>query len=86
MGHVIGTIIFGGILGALARFIMKGEQNIGMLWTIVLGVIGSVVGNVILHFAGYSNANGGVAWIWWVVCTICSIIAISVYLGITNRK
>ena len=31
MGSIIGTIIVGAIMGALARLFMKGSQNIGIL-------------------------------------------------------
>ena len=35
----IGAIIAGGIIGALARLFMKGEQNMGMLITIIIGMV-----------------------------------------------
>ena len=44
MGELIGLIIFGAIIGALARLFMKGEQPIGVLWTIILGVLGALAG------------------------------------------
>ena len=37
--EIIGLIIFGAVIGALARFFMKGNQNIGMVWTIILGIL-----------------------------------------------
>lgn len=37
MGQLIGMIIAGAIIGALARLFMKGQQNISILWTINLG-------------------------------------------------
>ena len=43
----IGMIIAGAILGALARLIMRGSQNISILWTVVLGAVGALVGSVI---------------------------------------
>ena len=39
----IGMIIAGAVLGALARLVMRGEQNISVLWTIVLGADGALV-------------------------------------------
>lgn len=41
---LIGWIVFGLIVGALARFLMPGEDPLGCLGTIVLGVAGSLVG------------------------------------------
>lgn len=31
IGEIIGLVIFAAIIGALARFLMRGNQNIGML-------------------------------------------------------
>jgi uncharacterized membrane protein YeaQ/YmgE (transglycosylase-associated protein family) len=39
----IGTIIIGLIIGALARFVMPGEQKMGWLMTCLLGLGGSFI-------------------------------------------
>lgn len=49
---MIGFIIAGLVIGALARLILPGRQRIGLLLTLVLGVVGSVVGGVIANLIG----------------------------------
>jgi len=49
---MIGFIIAGLIIGLLARLVLPGRQRIGLLWTIVLGILGSVVGGVIANLLG----------------------------------
>jgi uncharacterized membrane protein YeaQ/YmgE (transglycosylase-associated protein family) len=49
---MIGFIVAGLIIGLLARLLLPGKQRIGLLWTLVLGVIGSVVGGVIANLVG----------------------------------
>ena len=44
MGAVIGTIIFGAIIGVLARLVLPGKQNISMLVTVILGILGALIG------------------------------------------
>jgi uncharacterized membrane protein YeaQ/YmgE (transglycosylase-associated protein family) len=44
---IIGWIIFGLIVGVIARFLMPGTQSMGILMTILLGVAGSFVGGYI---------------------------------------
>ena len=41
---IIGWIIFGLIVGAVARLLYPGRQDIGLLKTTLLGVVGSFVG------------------------------------------
>ena len=47
MINIIGAIISGLIIGALARFFYPGAVPMGFLGTILLGVVGSLVGGFI---------------------------------------
>ena len=49
---MIGFIIAGLIIGLLARLLLPGRQKIGLLWTLALGVAGSVIGGVIANLIG----------------------------------
>ena len=71
IGTIISAIIVGLIIGALARLVMPGQQNIGIIMTIVLGVLGSLIGSWLTYQFGYSNANGG-----WEVIPFLSLIHI----------
>ena len=56
------AIIAGLIIGAIARAILPGRQNIPIWLTIVLGVIGAILGNVIASVLGVRD-TGGFDWI-----------------------
>jgi uncharacterized membrane protein YeaQ/YmgE (transglycosylase-associated protein family) len=49
---MIGFIVAGLIIGALARLLMPGKQKIGLLWTLALGLAGSVIGGTIANAIG----------------------------------
>jgi len=49
---MIGFIIAGLIIGLLARLLLPGRQKIGLLWTLVLGVVGSVIGGTVANLIG----------------------------------
>lgn len=86
MGNIIGTLIFGLVIGALARVFMKGNQNISIIATTLLGAAGVIVGNLLLQVFGYPVNTSGIDWIRWVVAIVCAVIAISIYLGIRAKK
>jgi len=44
IGLIISLIVIGIIAGALARLIVPGKQDLSILMTIVLGIVGSFVG------------------------------------------
>jgi len=49
---LIGFIIFGGIVGAIAKLIMPGKDSGGIVATILLGIGGSVVGSMLIPWFG----------------------------------
>ena len=86
IGTIIGAIVVGLIVGALARLVMPGKQNIGVLMTIVLGAIGAFLGAWVSYKLGYSNQNGGFKIIPFLVGVIFAIVLIAAYLGITGKR
>jgi len=44
---IVSFVIWGLFVGALARVLLPGEQKIGFLWTIGLGLAGSIIGGVV---------------------------------------
>ena len=44
---IISWIVWGLFVGAFARLLLPGRQAIGCLWTIAVGVAGSIVGGLI---------------------------------------
>lgn len=85
MGTIIGTIITGAIIGAIARFFMRGRQNISILWTIVCGAIGAAIGNWAAVQLGVA-ATAGIDWMRWILSVFAAMLTISLYLGMTGRK
>lgn len=49
---MIGFLVFGLVVGALARLLVPGRQHLGLLTTLLLGVVGSVVGGVVANALG----------------------------------
>ena len=49
---IIGLIIGGLIIGALARLVVPGRNPIGLLMTILLGIVGSLAGGFLAHAIG----------------------------------
>jgi uncharacterized membrane protein YeaQ/YmgE (transglycosylase-associated protein family) len=86
IGTIISAIVVGAIVGALARLIMPGRQGIGVIMTIVLGILGSLIGSWVTYQVGYSNSNGGWAFVPFLVGVVVAIVLIALYVGITGRR
>jgi uncharacterized membrane protein YeaQ/YmgE (transglycosylase-associated protein family) len=60
---LIGTIFVGLIVGALARWLMPGEQKMGWILTILLGIGGSMLAGFVGQALGWYQAGQGAGWI-----------------------
>ena len=60
---IIGTILVGLIVGALARWVMPGEQKMGWILTILLGIGGSMLAGFLGQTIGWYQAGQGAGWI-----------------------
>ena len=49
---MIGFIVFGLVVGVLARLLVPGRQHLGLGMTVLLGMIGSIVGGVVANAIG----------------------------------
>lgn len=52
MFGLIGFIVAGLVIGVLARLIKPGRQQLSLLMTLLLGLVGSVIGGVIANLLG----------------------------------
>lgn len=49
---MIGFIVFGLVVGALARLVLPGKQHLSIIATLLIGLVGSVIGGVIANSLG----------------------------------
>ncbi|MGV0836822.1 GlsB/YeaQ/YmgE family stress response membrane protein [Mycolicibacterium thermoresistibile] len=86
MWTIIVALIVGAILGALARLIMPGKQNIGVLVTILLGAVGALLGSWISSAAFGTEEGTMFSPIPFVIGLVVAIVLIGIYVAITGRR
>ena len=55
---ILSWIIFGLLVGLVAKWIMPGNDSGSIVMTIILGIVGAVVGGFISTFFGMGDVNG----------------------------
>ena len=83
MFGILGTIIFGLIVGVVAKLLMPGKDPGGIIITIILGIVGSVVGRWVgqlLGFYGPGEAAG------FLMSLIGAVILLAIYRAATKRS
>ncbi len=59
LGLIISLIVIGLIAGAIARLVVPGKQDLSILATIVLGIVGSFVGGFLGYLLFHKDAQNG---------------------------
>ena len=59
LGLIIGIIVVGLIAGALARLLVPGRQDLSILATIVIGIIGSFLGGFLGYLLFHKDSQDG---------------------------
>jgi uncharacterized membrane protein YeaQ/YmgE (transglycosylase-associated protein family) len=73
---MIGFLVAGLIIGALARVIKPGKQDLGILATLGLGLVGSVIGGLIAQLFGT-----GSIWELNVIGFVLAVVAAVLLVG-----
>jgi len=79
---IISMIVVGFIVGLLARAIMPGEQKLGIIMTIILGIVGAVVAGYLGGALGLYQPGEGAGWIGSI---IGAIVVLFIY-GLVAKK
>jgi uncharacterized membrane protein YeaQ/YmgE (transglycosylase-associated protein family) len=82
--NLIVLVVIGLVAGLIARAVIPGKQDLGIIATIVLGIIGSFVGNLlggIISGRGFELGTAG-----WIGSIIGAIVVLGVYVAVTGRR
>ncbi len=80
---VLGWILFGLVVGIVARFLMPGRDPGGWVVTIVLGIVGALIGGYIGQAAGWYQPGEPVGF---VAAVIGAIILLAIYRMFAGRS
>lgn len=83
---IIGLIVVGLIAGFIARAVIPGKQSMGILMTIVLGIVGSFVGGFLgFLIFGSDPAQGFLQPAGIIGSIIGAIIVLGIYVAVSRR-
>ena len=79
-------IIVGLIAGALAKFALPGDDPGGIIVTIIIGIVGAILGGWLLSLLGIGAGAGSGGWIFSIIAgVIGAVILLGIYRLVANR-
>lgn len=82
---IIAWIVFGLIAGALAKWLLPGDDPGGILLTMVLGIVGALIGGFIVGVLSGQNFTTRFNLGSLIVAIIGAVIVLLIYRAIANR-
>lgn len=83
---IIGWLVLGLIAGAIAKAIMPGSQGGGWIVTIILGIVGAVLGG----FLGSLIFNVGLGTFWdiktWLLAIVGALLVLFIWGVVTKNR
>lgn len=84
---ILGLLIVGAIAGFIARAVIPGKQSMGILLTIVLGIVGSFVGGFLGFLIFGHDPNGGFVQPSGIIGSILgAILVLAIYVFVARRN
>ncbi|HEY6050167.1 MAG TPA: GlsB/YeaQ/YmgE family stress response membrane protein [Thermoanaerobaculia bacterium] len=80
---ILGWIIFGLVVGALAKFLMPGRDGGGIIVTMLLGIVGALVGGFLGRALGLYGANEPAGFVG---ALVGAIVVLLIYRMATGRR
>jgi uncharacterized membrane protein YeaQ/YmgE (transglycosylase-associated protein family) len=82
MLSLIGTIVVGLVVGLIARALKPGDDSMGLIMTIVLGIAGSLVAGYVGRALGWYQPGQAAGWI---ASVIGAIVLLVIYHMVRRR-
>ena len=78
--YIILLLVMGGVIGWLASMVMNRDAQMGFFWNIVVGIVGSFIGNGVFSFFGGTSIATMTEW----RSLLAGFIGAIVLLGVLN--
>ena len=80
---ILSWILFGLVVGVIAKLLMPGRDPGGFIITILLGIAGALVGGFVGRAMGFYEANEGAGWI---MSILGAIVLLALYRMRVRRR
>jgi uncharacterized membrane protein YeaQ/YmgE (transglycosylase-associated protein family) len=81
--NILGWILFGFVVGLIARAIMPGKDPLGLIGTTVLGVLGALLAGWLGQSVGWYRSDEGAGFL---SATVGAIVVLFLYYLFTGRR
>ncbi|MEV4171958.1 GlsB/YeaQ/YmgE family stress response membrane protein [Nonomuraea sp. NPDC049709] len=75
IGAIVSAVVIGAIVGALARLLVPGRQNMSIGLTLIVGIVAALIGTLIAQAAGWADTRG-IDWIEHILQLVLAVVGV----------
>jgi uncharacterized membrane protein YeaQ/YmgE (transglycosylase-associated protein family) len=83
---IISAILIGIVVGVIGRLLVPGKQPIGMLVTILVGIVSAFIGTAIARALGLPTATEGIDWLELLCQVVVAAIGVALVSALMGRR
>lgn len=83
---ILTAIVIGAVIGLLARLILPGRQPIGIIVTVLVGIVSALIGTWLANALGLPTATKGVDWIELLCQLVVAVIGVALASALMGRR
>jgi uncharacterized membrane protein YeaQ/YmgE (transglycosylase-associated protein family) len=83
---IISAILIGIVVGVLGRLALPGKQPIGMLLTVLVGIVSAFIGTALARAIGIPTATSGVDWLELLVQVVVAAAGVGLLTALMGRR
>ena len=83
---ILSAILIGAVVGVLGRLLLPGKQPIGMVLTVVVGIVSAFIGTALARAMGVPTATTGIDWLELLVQAIVAVAGVALTSAVLGRR
>lgn len=83
---IIGWIVLGLVAGAIAKAIMPGDDPGGIFVTMIIGILGAIVGGLIASALDIGELDEFFDVGTWIIAILGSLLLLAIYRVVSGRR
>ncbi|MBO0676561.1 GlsB/YeaQ/YmgE family stress response membrane protein [Mycolicibacterium sp. S2-37] len=83
---LITAVLIGIVVGALGRLLVPGKQPIGLLVTMLVGIVSALIGTAVARAIGIPTATGGIDWMELLVQVVVAALGVALVSALMGGR
>jgi uncharacterized membrane protein YeaQ/YmgE (transglycosylase-associated protein family) len=83
---IIAWIVLGLVAGLIARAILPGHDSVGLIATMLIGIVGAIIGGLIADLVGFAGLGSFFDLRTWILAIVGSMLLLALMRSVSGKS